>query len=104
MAFLGDGRSTASKGWGDDGKRVLAGGIVASLAEEAACNIVIEDVALALTQFSLFVTRDSGVILTAGDPFWPRFCVASSPREPLSHVYVEGGDKGLRWHGIIVVR
>ena len=26
------------------------------------------------------------------------------PREHLSHVYVEGGDEGLRWHGIIVVR
>ena len=73
MAFLGDGRSTASKGWGDDGKRVLAGGIVASLAEEAARDIVIEDVALAL---AIFATCDSGVISAAGDPSRLRFRVA----------------------------
>jgi len=46
MAFLGDGRSTASKRGGNDGKRVLAG-IVAALAEEAVCDIVCEDEALA---------------------------------------------------------
>jgi len=39
MAFLGGGRSTASKQGGDDGKRVLAG-IVAALAEEAVCDIM----------------------------------------------------------------
>ena len=77
MAFLGDGRrSTASKRWGDDGKRVLAGGIVASLAEEAARDIVIEDVELAL---AIIATRDSGVISAAGDPSRPRFRVAYPP-------------------------
>jgi hypothetical protein len=73
MAFLGDGRSTAFKRGGNDGKRVLAG-IVSALAEEAACDIVSDDEALA--QFSIFVTRESGVICAAGDPFRPRFCVA----------------------------
>jgi len=76
MAFLGDERSTASKQGGDDGKRVLAG-IVAALAEEAACNIVSEDETLA--QFSIFVMRESGVICAAGDPFQPRFRVAYPP-------------------------
>jgi hypothetical protein len=47
MPFLGDGRSTASKRGGDDGKRVLLAGIVAALAEEAVCDIVSEDEALA---------------------------------------------------------
>jgi hypothetical protein len=77
MAFFGDGRSTASKQGGDDGKRVLAG-IVAALAEEAECDdIVSKDEAL--TRFSIFVTRESGVICAAGDPFWPQFCVAYPP-------------------------
>ena len=80
----------------------MLAGIVAALAEEAVCDIVSEDEALA--RFSKFVTRESGVICAAGDPFWPQFRVAYPPREPLSHVYVEGGDEGLRWHGIIVVR
>ncbi len=56
---------------------MLAGGIVASLAEEAACDIVIKDVALAL---AIFATRDSGVISAAGDPSRPRFHVAYPPR------------------------
>jgi hypothetical protein len=47
-----------------------------SLAEEAARDIVIEDVALAL---AIFATRDSGVICASGDPFWPRFRVAYPP-------------------------
>jgi hypothetical protein len=56
---------------------VLAG-IVAALAEEAACDdIVSKDEALA--RFSIFVTRESGVICAAGDPFWPRFRVAYPP-------------------------
>ncbi len=55
---------------------MLARGIVASLAEEAARDIVIEDVAIAL---AIFATRDSGVISAAGDPFRPRFCVAYPP-------------------------
>jgi len=55
---------------------VLAGGIVASLAEEAARDIVIEDVALAL---AIFATTDCGVISPAGDPSWPRFRVAYPP-------------------------
>jgi hypothetical protein len=76
MVFLGDGRSTASKRWGDDVKRVLAEGIVASLAEEAARDIVIEDVALAL---AIFATCDSGVISAAGDPSRPRFHVTYPP-------------------------
>ena len=67
---------TASKQGGDDGKRVLAG-IVAALAEEAVCDIVSEDEALA--RFSKFVTRESGVICAAGDPFWLRFLVAYPP-------------------------
>ena len=92
---------TASKGGGNDGKRVLSG-IVAALEEEAVCNIVSKDEALA--RFSKFVTRESGVICAAGDPFRPWFCIAYPPREPLSHVYVKGGNEGLRWHGIIVVR
>ena len=58
----------------------------------------------ALAQFSTFVTLESGVICAAGDPFRLWFCVAYPPREPLSHVYVKGGNEGLRWHGIIVVR
>ena len=70
---------TASKQWGDDGKRVLTG-IVAALAEEAACGIVGKDVALA--QFSIFVMHESGVICAAGDPFWPRFCAAYPPASP----------------------
>jgi hypothetical protein len=49
---------------------------VASLAEEAARNIVIEDVELAL---AIIATRDSGVISAAGDPFWPRFRIAYPP-------------------------
>ena len=67
---------TASKQGGDDGKRVLAG-IVAALAEEAVCDIVSEDEVLA--RFSIFMTRESGVICAAGDPFWPRFRVAYPP-------------------------
>jgi hypothetical protein len=55
---------------------VLAG-IVAALAEEAACDIVSEDVALA--RFSIFMTRESGVICAAGDPFWLRFRVSYPP-------------------------
>ncbi len=55
----------------------MLAGIVAALAEEAVCNIVSEDEALA--QFSKFVTRESGVIYAAGDPFWPRFRVAYPP-------------------------
>ena len=55
---------------------MLAGGIVASLAEEAERDIVIEDVALAL---AIFATPDCGVILAAGDPSWPRFRVAYPP-------------------------
>jgi len=66
MAFFGDGRSTASKQGGNDGKRVLAS-IVTALAEEAACDIVSEDEALARL-FSIFVMRESGVICAAGDP------------------------------------
>ncbi len=77
MPFLGDGRSTASKRGGDEGKRVLLAGIVAALAEEAVCDIVSEDEALA--RFSIFMTRESGVICAAGDPFWPRFRVAYPP-------------------------
>jgi hypothetical protein len=49
---------------------------VASLAEEAARNIVIEDVELAL---AIIATRDSGVISAAGDPSRPRFRVAYPP-------------------------
>ncbi len=53
-------------------------GIVAALAEEAACeDIVSKDEALA--RFSIFVMRESGVICAAGDPFWPRFCIAYPP-------------------------
>ncbi len=52
----------------------MLAGIVSALAEEAACDIVSEDEALA--QFLIFVTRESGVICAAGDPFRPRFCVA----------------------------
>ena len=55
---------------------MLAGVIVASLAEEAERNIVIEDVALAL---AIFATRDSGVISAAGDPSRPRFCITYPP-------------------------
>ncbi len=66
MAFLGDGRSTASKQGGHGGKRVLAS-IMAAFAEEAVCDIVSEDAAL--TWFSLFVKRESGVICAVGDPF-----------------------------------
>jgi len=101
MAFLGDGRLTASKQGGDNGKRMLAG-IVAALAEEAACNIMSKDEGLA--GFSILVTRESGVICAARDPFWSRFCVAYPPCEHLSHVYVKRGNEGLRWHGIIVIR
>ena len=67
----------ASKQGGNDGKRVLASIVLASLAEEAACNIVSKDAALA--QLSIFVTRESGVICAAHDPFWPQFCVATPP-------------------------
>jgi len=55
---------------------VLAG-IVAALAEEAACDIVSEDEAL--TRLSIFVKHASGVICTVGDPFRPGFRVASPP-------------------------
>ena len=55
----------------------MLAGIVAALAEEAVCNIVSEDEALA--RFSIFVTRESGVICAAGDPFRPRFRVAYPP-------------------------
>ena len=41
--------------------------IVAAFAEEAVCDIVSEDAAL--TWFSLFVKRESGVICAVGDPF-----------------------------------
>ena len=39
-------------------------GIVAALAEEAVCNIMSEDEVL--ERFSIFVTRESGVICAAG--------------------------------------
>ena len=52
----------------------MLAGIVAALAEEAVCDIVSEDEALA--RFSKFVTRESCVICAAGDPFRLRFRVA----------------------------
>ena len=67
MACLGDGRLAASKRGGDDGKRVLASIVLAALAEEAACNIMSKDAALA--RLSIFVTCESGVICAAHDRF-----------------------------------
>ena len=59
----------------------------------------------ALARFSIFVTRKSGVSALRVTHFGRGFALHRyPPREHLSHVYVEGGDKGLRWHGIIVVR
>ena len=72
----------ASKQGGDDGKRVLANILLAALAEEAACNILSKDAALA--RLSIFVTRESGVICAVHDPFWLRVHVATPPPPPVS--------------------
>ena len=81
----------ASKRGDDDGKRVLAGIMLTALAEEAACNIVSEDAVLA--RLSIYVTRESGVICTAHEPFWQGFRVATPPppRAFEWHDYDEGG-------------
>jgi len=54
---------------------VLAGIVAGALVEEAVCDIVSEDEALA----KYLTCAASGVICAAGNPFWSRFRVAYPP-------------------------